>query len=96
MESRVDWYRIRTKAQDEYPFLVRQTKLNLQDMAIDLDEVTELESTQIFSVDAQGVVPEERYEEVIASFSIGVDLDQRVIQRMGYTFMDVLSDIGGI
>ena len=75
----MDWYRVRTKAQDEYPYLVSQTKLNLQDMAIDLDEVTELESTQIFHFEQQNVRAEERFEELITSFSFGVDLDQKVI-----------------
>ena len=70
--------------------------LSLQDLPIDLDEVTELESDQIFHMEPQNVRPEERYEALIASFSFGVDLDQTVVQRMGYTFLDVLSDIGGI
>ena len=65
-------------------------------MAIDLDEVTELASSRIFHMEPQNIRPEERYENMILSFSFGVDLDQTVVQRMGYTFLDVLSDIGGI
>ena len=65
-------------------------------MAIDLDEVTELENTQIFNVETQNVRAEERYEDLIMGFNFGLSLDQKVIQRMGYTFLDVLSDTGGI
>ena len=53
--------------------------MNLQDLAIDLDQVTELEDTKIFHLYNSNVQAEERYEEMIVSFSFGVDLDQKAI-----------------
>ena len=47
-ESRMDWMRLSASNQLEFPQRLSMSKLSLQDLLIDLDEITELKSTSIF------------------------------------------------
>ena len=75
----MQWIRISTKAQLEFPYKLSKSKLSLQDLLIDLDEVTELTSSSIFEFKSDAVRAEERYPELIVGLSFEVDLDQTVI-----------------
>ena len=65
-------------------------------MAIDLDELTVLEDFSVFKVEAMSPRSYEKDLNVQMDISIEMNLDLGVLARSGYTFIDVLSDIGGI
>ena len=47
-ESSVGWYRLSVQKQEGIVFEIVRTKLELQDLFVDLDEITELEDTSVF------------------------------------------------
>ena len=49
-ESRLLWLNTSNKSQLEQTFYVKKTYLNSQDLAIDLDQLTELENSEIFKL----------------------------------------------
>lgn len=50
-ESVTDWHRISTEAKFEVPYSVVKATLQLQDLAVNLDDLTELEDSSIFDVE---------------------------------------------
>ena len=95
-ESRVDWIRVGVTHQWEQPYSVRRTKLLLQDLHIDLDQLTELEDLTVFKLEKLPPQVKEDKEEMIQMMSFEMDMDMLKIVRVSYTFIDMLSDIGGI
>ena len=61
-----------------------------------MDELTELEDASIFKLDLMPMKPQEKDYNVQMDISIEMNLSQRVVARAGYTFLDYLSDIGGM
>ena len=58
--------------------------------------MTELEDPQLFTLEP---LPSRSYEKDLDTWfdlTIEMNMDQNLIQRMGYTVLDLLSDIGGI
>ena len=55
------------------------SKLSLQDLLIDLDEITELKSDSIFEFRPQATRADERNTKLIMGLSFEVDLDLRVV-----------------
>ena len=68
----------------------------MQDELIDLDDVTKLENSDVFLLTPLSTRVEESYPELLMGLSFESNLDLTVIERTGYTILDVLSDIGGI
>ena len=70
--------------------------MQLQDLAIDLDQITELEDSSVFRLEKLPLQFLERSPHfmMMLSFEINKNLDS--IGRQGYNFIDMLSDIGGI
>ena len=79
-----------------FPFKISQTRLFLQDEAINLDDLTELEDGTIFSLDEMSIRSYEKDKHAQIDITIEMDLSELVIARDGYTFLDYLSDIGGM
>ena len=72
------------------------TQLYLQDLAIDLDQLTELENDSIFSTET---LPSEIVgigSDFLATVRFQRNLDRLVIARSSYGILDVLSDAGGM
>ena len=65
-------------------------------MAFNLDEVTELLDSSVFSMKEVYESPFLLDKGLLQGYSIMMSMDQLVIERSGYTLLDVLSDIGGI
>lgn len=64
---------------------------------INLDEVTELQDSSVFRLVRMPSAPAEmELDNFIFGTGIQMNLDQTVISRTGYTFLDVLSDVGGL
>ena len=79
-----------------FKFQVRRTELNLQDLAINLDEVTLLQNSQVFTLKNVGTDPFEADESLVAMISIHGYDNLQVIERSNYTVLDLLGDIGGL
>ena len=90
------WLPVNSQVQQITPFQISSTRLLLQDEAINLDELTELEDASIFKLDLMPMKPQEKDYNVQMDISIEMNLSQRVVARAGYTFLDYLSDIGGM
>ena len=82
--------------QHRYRFDIQKTELSLQDLSIDMDELTELKDSSVFTVRQADLMPYGFDDEVIQGIQIMMDLDLLVIQRSGYTVLDILSDVGGL
>lgn len=76
--------------------MVTKTSLELQDEYFDLDSITELRDSSVFSIDELPVKSYEFDEITLSNFSFEMNLDLLRIFRQGYTFLDLISDIGGI
>ena len=91
------WVPVNTQVQQTTPFQVSTTEVFLQDRrSISLDELTELSDNSIFKFEQKPMKPYEKDEIVQMDITIEMNLNQLVIARDIYTFLDFLSDIGGI
>ncbi len=68
----------------------------MQDEAINLDDLTELENGSIYKLDDQPPISQEKDYAVQMDITVEMNLDQKVIARAGYTILDFISDIGGM
>ena len=73
------------------------TKLLLQDLAINLDDITKLEDSNVFDMKPllQRPIDAKLNPGLVWRMSFEMNLDQTVVTRDGYTILDVLSDMGG-
>lgn len=78
------------------PFSVSKSQLFLQDKDIDLDDITELEDSSVFTIESMPARSYEKDRFVQMDISIEMNLNQTTLARTGYTVLDVLSDVGGI
>ena len=78
------------------PIRLSSTQLFLQDGTINLDDLTELDDASIFSLESMPVLPYEKDYNAQADVTIEVNPNLRVVARDMYTFLDLLSDIGGM
>ena len=95
-ESTVAWYRPSVQKQEGIIFEIVRTKLELQDLFVNLDEITELEDTSVFEIKYTGQRPYEKDPNLVTSLIIENNLDQLFISRVGYTSLDLMSDVGGL
>lgn len=61
-----------------------------------MDDITELENNNIFTVDTLATLSYEKEFDVQMDIQFEMNLDKVTLFRNGYTFLDVLSDVGGI
>ena len=90
------WITINTQVRQTYPYRIANTHLFLQDEIINLDDFTELEDPQLFTLEP---LPSRSYEKDLDTWfdlTIEMNMNLELIQRNGYTVLDLLSDIGGI
>ena len=65
-------------------------------MLVDLDSLTEVENDSIFTLER---MPDRSYEkDYVAQFDLSIEmhLDTLAFKRQSYTFLDLISDIGGM
>ena len=65
-------------------------------MAFNLDEVTELQDSSVFRLNEANKIYYHREADLIEGIILQINMDQTLIQRNGYTLLDILSDVGGI
>ena len=74
-----------------------RTELTLEDLPIKLDAITELVDSKVFKMNKIESRPAEILgPEFITGIDIQGNLDLTTLKRDGYTFLDVLSDVGGV
>ena len=61
-----------------------------------MDDLTELDDSTIFKLEMLPVKTYEKDYDAWMDFTIEMNLDQQVIARTGYTYLDFVSDIGGL
>ena len=79
-----------------YPYRIKNTHLFLQDEVAHLDDLTELEDPQLFTLEPLPSRSYEKDNDTWFDLTIEMNLDLEIIQRNGYTILDLLSDVGGI
>ena len=75
---------------------VSQTALELQDLALDLDQVTELQDSRVFRLKEGNAMPSYNEKDLVQGVILSLSLDQSLIERRGYTILDILSELGGL
>ena len=74
-----------------------RTELTLEDLPIKLDSITELVDSSVFTMNKKETIP---YEFLGPNFITGISIENNpnltTLKRDGYTFLDVLSDVGGV
>lgn len=93
-ESKVIWERISVKYQQSIPIKIKRTELDLQDEYINLGSPTKT-SGDVFELDMQPRLPYEIDDTVVSIVTFEMNLDQNVIVRLHYSFLDLLSGLGG-
>ena len=95
-ESFGQWVPVMSSAQIEVPFLISRSSLQLQDFRYNFDILTEKETDAPFEVNQIAWRAYEQRAETIMIITLEHNLDLRRIERSYYTFVDVLSDVGGL
>ena len=66
-------------------------------MAFNLDEVTELTDSSVFRlVETYDKIQAHFETDLLEGLMLTIDMDQTIIQRNGYTLLDLFSDVGGL
>ena len=95
-EARLLWTMVNTQIRQTIPFKVSKTHVFLQDKDIDLNTITLEDDSTVFKVEPLPIRPQEKDLNVQMEITMEMNLDLAKVSRSGYTFIDVLSDIGGI
>ena len=61
-----------------------------------LDSLTLYNVTTLFRVEKYDTIPYEKFDDTWVSVTVNRDLDITAYERKVYTFVDALSDIGGL
>ena len=78
-ESSVAWHRISVQKQEGIVFDIVRTRVELQDLFVNLDEITELEDTSVFQIKYTINRPYEADPSLVTSLIIENNLDQLFI-----------------
>ena len=68
----------------------------MQDRAFNFDDLTQFEHDGVFDLEAMPLRPYEVYPDVIMALSIEVNSDMKLVERVNYSYLDALSDVGGL
>ena len=90
------WSRFNSQMKVTLPYKLTQTDLELQDLLLDLDQLTVMKDKTVFELEPMAPRPWGFDQNVLQNISIEMNLDLKYLSRDGYTVLDLLSDIGGI
>ena len=76
-------------------FKVKQTDIFLQDLALNLDSLTLFDDQTPFLLTRQPASLIDSYY-TVCRLGLTLSMDLKVVERAGYTILDLLSDVGGI
>ena len=63
---------------------------------MNMDEITELQDSSVFGLKPTIHITSWNEKDLIQGITIQMSLDQTLIERTGYTVVDILSDVGGL
>ena len=72
------------------------TEVSLQDMVVNLDDLTRISNDNIFEIEKIQTRTYEKDYDVQMDVTVEMNLSVNNVERAGYNFLDLLSDIGGI
>lgn len=78
---------------------VSKTELSLQDLPLNLDELTELNDPRVFKIRQTKITPyvvDVISDNLLEGIVVQMDSNLTVIERSGYVLLDFLSDVGGL
>ena len=95
-EASTSWLNILSKNTRSIAMKVTKTLTDLQDLYIDLDELTEYQNDSLITYEMVNSREYEGDPNDLVIITLEMNLDKIYIKRLSYGFLDVLSDIGGI
>ena len=85
-----------TQFQQTLEYKVTRTEVRLQDKGADFDELTLILDKSMFEIEKKASRTYEKDYDVQMDITVEMNLSKVTVERSGYTFLDVLSDVGGI
>lgn len=82
--------------QSRLSYLILKTELEVQDLPVNLDEITLLKDSSVFRIAEQKFMPSFIEPNLVQGVEFSMSKDSFVITRTGYTVLDILSDVGGL
>ena len=73
-----------------------KTEVSLQDKDANLDDLTLLADDSIFEIEKKTTRTYEKGYDVQMDITVEMNLNMKSVARTRYTFLDLLSDVGGI
>ena len=73
-----------------------KTEVSLQDKDANLDDLTLLQDDSIFEIELKRSRTYEKGYDVQMDITVEMNLNLKTVDRTRYTFLDLLSDVGGI
>lgn len=68
----------------------------MQDLVFNFEDITLLEDDRLFRIEKGKSRPIETEERTVMKMTFEQNFDRNVVERDNYTFLDVLSDVGGL
>ena len=68
----------------------------MQDLVVNLDDITQLQDSRVFHLERGGLIPYMEEDDLVQGIQIEVNANLTLIQRSGYHIIDLLSDVGGL
>ena len=94
--SKISWISVNTQFQQTLEYKVTRTEVRLQDKGADFDELTLILDKSMFEIEKKASRTYEKDYDVQMDITVEMNLSKITVERTGYTFLDVLSDVGGI
>ena len=91
----MEWVPIQTEIQVVSQLKIQRTMVDLQDLAIDLEELTQLEDPSLFSYRAYQQWPDRWDPNMVFGINFSMELSQELVERKLITVVDLLAEIGG-
>ena len=96
-ESLLTWIPLNSQIREQSNYKISQTFMELQDYEIiELDDLTKLEIEESFVWKQIRSIPYEFPDAIHSAVAIELDLSLNTVERSVYTYVDLLSDVGGI
>ena len=69
--------------------MVSKTRLSLQDLPLNLDNLTEIEDESVFKLERLSPRPKENVANLMVDLTFELNLDLRVVARTSYTILEI-------
>ena len=94
--SQIKWISVNTQWQQTLEYKFTMTEVSLQDMVVNLDDLTKIKNDGIFQIEKVQTRTYEKNYDVQMDITVEMNLSVKNVERAGYSFFDLLSDVGGM